>query len=66
MIFVQYKGDESILCNDIRVISYDMVSDAVLPEAGYLQEEYMRIVKSLDDRISFGLRDKKQPGFPGA
>ena len=61
MIFVQYKGDESVLCNDIRVISYDMVSDTVLPEAGNLQEEYMRIVKSLDDRISFGLRDKKRP-----
>ena len=61
LIFVQYKVDESILCNDIRVISYDMVSDAVLPEADNLQEEYMRIVKSLDDRISFGLRDKKRP-----
>ena len=59
LTYVMYTGDESILRYDIEVIPYADLTDKDLPGHNEIEEEFKRIIKSLDDNVTFGLRGKR-------
>ena len=61
-VHVRFTGDESILRYDIEVIPCAELTDEDLPGHAENEEEFKRIIKSPDDNVTFGLRDKtRQP-----
>ena len=65
LTYVRYTGDESILRYDIEVIPYAELTDEDLPGHAEIEEHFRRIIKSLDNHVTFGLRDKTRPPEDG-
>ena len=54
LVFTDYVGDESVLRTDVHVYDFEDLTEDILPGYEEIYEDYLQIVKSLDEDITIG------------